>query len=152
MSEIPAKYESQYQHLLEELTAIVAETKFNMEMELVKGKWMLGRTIVEYGPKIEYGKAVVSKLSEDLGLSEREIYYCIKFAKKFPNLMEPGTDNFKIEEIPVEGKTVHWSKIKKKALTESSRSKNCDHNKTKIVHTKRKVCKNCGEVLDTQRF
>jgi len=64
-----------YENLILDLKKIQYET-------LVKGKWMIGKRIIEEEGKPEYGEGTVKDIAKDMGVSPRELWLCIQFAKK----------------------------------------------------------------------
>lgn len=147
---LPEKYSIKYDQLLEEVKAIISETRFNMQTELLKGKWLIGKSVIDYGPPREYGKSVVNKLSEDLGISSRDLYYCINFVEECPDFLDEYGEP-RLEQLNTSGKTVTWTKVKTEMLT-NSESESCKHEETKDITVIRTVCRNCGEVLETRRI
>lgn len=135
-----------YQNLLEECQAIIVETRFNSAIEILKGKWELGKRILEDELNFEragYGKKIVETVSKDLGMSAVHLWKCIQFYKKFPK--EKFDDV--LNELP-EGKAISWFKVstlylpkhkeeieKEKELEELQ--KTCDHPKLRCVKCKK---------------
>ncbi len=148
MTNIPVQYEVQYHQLQEEVRAIVSEVYFRVESEKLKGKWLVGKAIVDFAPERKYGNEVIKKLSSDLDISERELYYCVKFVEKYPvfidNAGEPNLD-----ELGIEGKTPAWSRVKLELLSGESP---CGHEKTKVKKTEIEVCENCGKVISRKEL
>ena len=69
-----------YQQLVSDLKQLAFEG-------IVKTKWFIGRRIIEdelkFG-KPEYGSKRIENLAKDLGGSIADLYFCIQFAKKYP--------------------------------------------------------------------
>jgi len=115
--------EEWYLVLLEDLRDIITERGFNASWELILGKWEIGKRILEEHPNFErkyiYGKEIAKIIAESLGRSRRDIYRCIKFARKYPNL----------NTLP-EGKAITWNKIIRNYLSNNKgEEKNEEFNK-----------------------
>ena len=93
-----------YQHLIEDCKAIITERKFNASWKLIQCKWEIGDRILKENDNFErakiYGKEIVRRVALSLNARKREIYLCIQFRKKYPDL----------NELP-EGKAITWHKI-----------------------------------------
>jgi hypothetical protein len=108
---------------------------------------LVGKSIIDFHPDREYGKAVIKRLATDLNIGERDLYYCVKFAEKFPNLLDQYSE-IKTETINIEGKTPSWSRIKNELLVE----KKCEHTETKIKSIEVEVCKKCGKCISRKEI
>ena len=98
-----------YSHFIEECRSAMVEAKFNSQIEALKGKWYLGKRIVEEElnlNKPEYGKHVMEILADDLDISISHIFKVAQFYKKFQ------FEHFDkvIEQLP-EGKAISWFKL-----------------------------------------
>jgi hypothetical protein len=143
MTNLPIQYSNQYDELQEEVRSIISETHFKIESERLKGKWWVGKSIIDFAPHRKYGKAVIKKLSSDLGISERELYYCVKFAEKFPVFLDKHNEP-EINSLEIEGKTPSWSRVKSELLSKES---NCKHEVVTIKKIEIEVCVNCGKII-----
>jgi hypothetical protein len=106
---IPLQELEWYQELCEECRAIIVETRFNSAVELLRGKWELGKRVTEEELNFQragYGEKIVEILAKDLGMSAVHLWKCIQFYKKFPK------ERFEdvISELP-EGKSISWYKV-----------------------------------------
>jgi hypothetical protein len=144
---LPIELTETYNYLKEEVSAIIHETTFRIESERLKSKWLVGKSIIDFHPDREYGKAVIKRLATDLNIGERDLYYCVKFAEKFPNLLDQYSE-IKTETINIEGKTPSWSRIKNELLVESK----CEHTETKIKSIEVEVCKKCGKCISRKEI
>lgn len=105
--EISLQNQEWYQGLVEDCQAIVVERGVNARMEVVEGKWELGQRITQANEEMErekiYGKRIIENLSNDLGVSNTDLWNCVKFYK------EIGVEQFDeaIPKLP-EGKNVSW--------------------------------------------
>jgi len=98
-----------YQALCEECRAIITETMFNSRIEMLKGKWELGKRVMEEELNFQragYGEKMVEVLAKDLEMSAVHLWKCIQFYKKFPQ------QNFDevVNELP-ESKNISWYKV-----------------------------------------
>ncbi len=117
-----------YHQLIEDCRAILTERSFNARMEIIEGYHELGERIVNdplYQPR--KSRAFLHRVANDIGASERTVYYAVAFYKKFP----------KLEKVPG-GKNISWRQIRIKYLTKGKREKK-EKKKTKTV-----VCPRCG--------
>jgi hypothetical protein len=144
---LPIELTETYNYLKEEVSAIIHETTFRIESERLKSKWLVGKSIIDFHPDREYGKAVIKRLATDLNIGERDLYYCVKFAEKFPNLLDKYSE-IDVVVIDVEGKTPSWSRIKNELLVESK----CEHLKTKKKTVEIEVCKKCGKCISRREI
>jgi hypothetical protein len=135
-----------YQELVEELRAIIVETRFNSTVELLRGKWELGKRITEEELNFQragYGDRMVETIAKDLGISPVHLWKCIQFYKKFPE----KTFEEVLQKLPG-GKAISWYKVstlylpkhkeevkKEKDLEELQ--KNCPHEKLKCTKCKK---------------
>lgn len=103
--EIVVLSESQewYNLLVDDCRNILTEAVHNSRWDLIQGYHQLGERIVTDGNYQEFAKGnktSVQGLAQNIGISERSIYYAIQFYEKYPDL---GT-------VP-EGKNISWNKI-----------------------------------------
>ncbi len=90
------KSEEWYQNLIDDCKTIITERRFNACWEVIQCKWEIG----DFKRVKIYGKKIVQGLAESLKVSERDVWYCIQFRKKYPDL----------NNLP-EGKAISWTKI-----------------------------------------
>lgn len=133
MQEIIVRDESEitnkdfYQSLLEDCQAIIVERGFRARMEVVEGKWDIGKRIYEENSQMNrqkiYGERIIENLSRDLGVSNSSLSACVQFFKKFE------VDDFEevISRLPG-GKETSWTKIVYELL---------GGNKEKVIRGKR---------------
>ena len=87
-----------YQELVSAIRGTRAESKVRVEraveQERVREAWEIGRLIDEHilqrKERAAYAKKVLPRLAADLGMSETELYYMIKFARAYPILPQAG--------------------------------------------------------------
>lgn len=125
---------SQWYHaLLDEVDAVRVETVYTAATTLLGGKLEIGKLITEKSKELPVTE-LVQYIAMDLKVSERDLWYCVKFFEMFP----------KIEKNPeYNSKAVSWNKVKK-LITGPKTEKPCEHKHTiKIV-----CCEDCGKKLD----
>jgi hypothetical protein len=97
--------------LIEDVKDILIERGFNARLELVTAYHEVGARIREESNDDERITAVVKRVAEAIGRSERTLWYAIRFYDKFPDL----------NMLP-EGKDLSWREICRRYLPESSPS------------------------------
>src|SRR3990167_3055272 len=96
---------SEYQTFVEECRAIITERVFRSRMEIIEGKWELGKLVKE-NPFSQN----VRRLGQDIGISHTELYACINFFEKYPSL-----EDF----LSKQNKNISWTKIEHELLPEN---------------------------------
>jgi len=91
-----------FSELCEQIKSIAIVKTFNSKVEIVEGKWLIGKEIEEAladstRQKI-YGKGINKMIAETVHWSEREIYRCRQFYSKYP---EEQFDKI-VSKIPVD--------------------------------------------------
>lgn len=102
------KQEDWYVLLVDDCKAIITEAVFTSRWALVEGHWRLGERIKKDKNWKEYAKgnkSSVQDLAQNIGQSERTIYYSLKACDNYP----------KLDTIP-EGKNITWNKLITKYL------------------------------------
>lgn len=92
---------SWYSELVSECQAIFTEKFFNHRWELVELYHLIGTRILEESKNAKWSE-LIKPLSLDLNIHERNLYYAVKFAEKFPDINSLS-----------EGKNCSWSKVRK---------------------------------------
>ena len=147
---MPSKEIAKREHLeelVDRLKSIIAERKFNVGMELIQMKHEIGHEIVNDPLYVQFGKGtgeLVKQIAEQIDTSDRDIYYCIEFYKKFPKLETA------IQTIAPEQKGLSWRAV----LREIGPPKTeCQHSVLKkVVWTiVRKVCRSCGFIVEEKK-
>ena len=101
-----------YGSLVDDCQAILTESLFNSRWELLAGYHAVGRRIVEdeqYQKHAKGNGSSLQDLANNLSVSERTLYYAIKFYQVFPVL----------ERLPG-GKSASWNKVITNYLTDGS--------------------------------
>lgn len=100
-----------YAAFLEECRAIITETVYNSRIELLQGKWELGKRITEqenlFNQRAVYGLQIIETIARDLGRGTSDIWYCVQFFKTYPESEFSAV----MEKLP-EGKSISWQKVK----------------------------------------
>ena len=99
-----------YGSLVDDCQAILTESLFNSRWELLAGYHAVGRRIVEdeqYQKHAKGNQVACKTLANNLSISERTLYYAIKFYELFPVL----------ERLPG-GKSASWNKVITEYLTD----------------------------------
>lgn len=128
----------EYTSMVEEIISTITETKFNAEMTIVEGKHKIGESVVTNPLYKKFGKGTgtfVTDLASDIGISERDLYYCINFYLKFPDMKTA------VEELPG-GKTISWRKVRGLLSDGQEESDPCEHKSTFEITLVQ--CKKCG--------
>jgi hypothetical protein len=130
-----------YIQLVDEAKAIAVQTRFESNVRLLEGKWLLGRRIYEdemNAKRAGYGDNLVEMLSRDLGTSTQGLWKCIQFYKKYPKA------NFENVVSDLSGvKRLTWFEICKSVLPSSKKNKDikfemsCQHEVFKCVKCKK---------------
>ena len=105
--------EERYQALLDEIHTIQGETIKLARDAVIQYKYKMGEAIVVELTRDnlqEYG-IIITRLSKDLKISESELYRCVEFKTKYPDLE-------KALELFPEGENISWDKIKTQYLPE----------------------------------
>jgi len=130
-----------FQALIEDCKDTIIEKRFIIAEELIKMKWEIGDRILQDTGNFEraqiYGRQIIVTVSKALDCSEREIYRCLQFRKKYPEL----------NNLP-EGKNITWHKIVNQYLSDKPKDeddpeKECQHEKVEILIR----CARCRERL-----
>lgn len=137
--------DEKYRHFIEECMAIKVESAFNSAMELIMGKWELGKRIVEEELNLEkagYGDGVMKVIAEDLDMSLSHLYKCVQFYKKYPL-----KDFEEVKGALPGGKNMTWYKVSQNLLPEGSDEKEEDTDKIRdCIHSKLK-CLRCEKEM-----
>jgi hypothetical protein len=108
---IPLQNEQWYTTLIEDCKDIAVETEFTSKWALVEGRHLLGKRILEEYDNFQRLRMPDSELVQRIAISisrqKRTVYYCIEFARKFPDL-----------SLLPEGKNVSFHHIINKYLTD----------------------------------
>lgn len=119
-----------YQHLQEEVGALITETRFNTQHDLIKSKHEIGKLIAENeknAPVLE----LIHVLSRKLDVSTRTIEQTVQFYRYDPML-----------KTLEEGKNISWRKCLKRFQVQKEKVP-CKHEHTKMIC----VCEDCGDKI-----
>ena len=93
------------------------------------GTWSVILMYHELGVRLLEEKDLqMTRVAEDLGRSERTLYYAIQFAKEYPD----------INKLP-KGKAITWRQIRNQLL--AGKSIDCSHEEVKEIS----ICSHCGK-------
>ena len=130
-----------FRALIDDCKTNIIERRYRIASELLELKWYIGDRILQDVGNFErskiYGKQIVSLVAKSLDCSERELYRCIQFRKKYP----------KLTDLP-EGKNITWHKIVNQYLSDKPKDEDnpeeeCQHEKVEILIR----CARCRERL-----
>lgn len=79
--QIESQKEEIYAQLVEQLRTVTVETAYRIDMEKLEARYEMGRMIVTSGlyEPYAYGAGLVKMLSHDMGISQRHLYWLIRF-------------------------------------------------------------------------
>ena len=109
MSKEIMNIEEIYNELIEDCQSIIIQTWKDAENLVIKGNYLLGEAILQASQHMDVTK-LVDRVSGDLRMSSRKLWYSVKFAKQFKSW---DAVNKIIEE------NTTWTGIKQQYLTES---------------------------------
>lgn len=125
--------EEWYEVMIDESVAILTERGYNIKVELIHLKWELGNRIFKEKGNFErfgYGKKIVETVARDLNVSRTELFYCIQFAEKYPEL-STIMDSW--------GKDMNWTKIKRDYLPKAGGGSEPKHYMTCILDKENRI-------------
>ena len=134
-----------FQALIDDCKTNIIERRYRIASELLELKWYIGDRILQDVGNFErsaiYGKQIVMLVSKSLNCSDRELYRCIQFRKKYPDL----------DNLP-EGKKISWHKIVNQYLPGKPKDgddpvSDCPHRQVEILIR----CARCRERLAFRR-
>jgi len=115
-----------YKSIVDDCRAILTERVWNSRSELIIGYGEVGERIFTDKNYQKYGKgnrAFNNRLFRDIGIGERNGYYCLEFYEKFI-YKKFGDVCTIVQSLPVkEGKNISWNKIKILYLPKSREQK-----------------------------
>ena len=120
--------------VLEEWSVANTELQFQFKWAKIEAMHKIGQLILDSQNQGVLLDLIVEEIAKRIEVSEREVYYCMKFAKTFP----------KLDKVP-EGKSISWNRVKKTYLTEGGgiNPEECGHAewREEVVL----ICKKCGK-------
>ena len=143
-----------YQTFIDECKSIIGEAKFKSTIELIKGKWELGKRISEEElnfEKAKYGERIIETIAEDIGWSNSHVWKCIQFYLKFqlPDFEEV------IPLIKTNTKEPTWYQITQNILPkpkeEEEKEKNLKEKQGNCPHARLK-CSECGKIFTLEEL
>ncbi|MDE2233430.1 MAG: hypothetical protein KGJ90_04965 [Patescibacteria group bacterium] len=117
----------QFDHLTEEVRAIIAQKRFEAGIALLEMRHEIGKAILD-SPLWQFHKKgqgeLINRISATVGLKDRSILYCVEFATRYPDFA-----GF-IQEYG-DGKLPKWYQIVRKELPSGERDEpeavSCKH-------------------------
>ena len=94
--------EEELAHLIDDCRDIITEGVTAVREKVIETKWELGDRLLKEGE--ERITPLLSRVSVELHTSQRDLFRCLAFRKKFPTLKETW------ERLP-EGKNISWHKL-----------------------------------------
>lgn len=120
-----------FEALLEELKALIVESRFAIEEQIIRAKHEVGRLIVEHEDKASSAELILI-VAEQLDVSERTIQQSVQFYRFDPKLT-----------VLNEGKNISWRKCLMR-MQKPKMIEPCEHEETKVIH----VCTKCGDKVN----
>jgi len=90
-----------YSALIDECRAIITEKSFQLNWTRLEMYHEIGRVIRDTSQGDKSITKLLQNLAEDMGITERTLWYAVQFYDKFPSL----------DELP-DGKSASWTKVK----------------------------------------
>ena len=100
-----------YRELIDECKGIMTEGVFHSRYILIETYHKVGELLRSHDDRVKITDLLTAS-AVDMGVSERKLWYAVKFYDKYPDL----------DRLP-EGKNISWNKIKTKYLTEAGEPK-----------------------------
>jgi len=94
--------QEEWDSLIEDCKAILIESVTTVRGAIIECKWELGNRLLEAGD--ERITPLLQRVAVEVHVSERDLFYCLAFRKKFPSLKEMWG------RVP-EGKNISWHKL-----------------------------------------
>jgi len=96
-----------YNHLVEELNAILVEGVYNSNLTLLETYHNFGSVLAQH--ETSYGDNFTKRVAQDLGKSQSTVQKCIRFARLYPDI-QVLLDQY--------DKTLTWRKVANEILVE----------------------------------
>ena len=106
-----------FDNLVERIKAILTESVFSARITLLEGKHRIGQEIVddELYKKWKKGTGdLVKEIEKKIGVGKTEIYLCIKFYQKFPDV------SALLERLPGKKNDITWAATKRLLVAPSA--------------------------------
>ena len=103
----------QFEQLVEDISAIITETSFNRNWDTITLKWNIGDCLFQVKEGVSN---LLTQVSEELNISERELWRCLKFRKAYPD-----------KNVLPERKSISWHKIANELLPDEKIKEPCEH-------------------------
>ncbi len=129
-------------HLAEEIKSILSEAVFSARMTLIEAKHLVGKTIVTnplYQKNIKGSGEVIKDVATRIGRSERDIYLCVRFYQKFPEIDRC------VQTLRGKKNDITWAAARR--LLDDKEPEDCHH---KWKEIKCWQCENCSQLRKTK--
>ena len=106
-------HEQSYRSFVQEIKDVMVECSFTSRWVLIEGYHIVGKLVLDYLNSDNTNADIttlVTTVANSLGVSERKMWYAVKFYRAFPDL----------NTLP-EGKDTSWHQIVRKYLTEGKK-------------------------------
>jgi len=94
--------DEEFDSIVDDCKTIMVESVASVRQDIIECKWSLGDRLLESGE--ERITPLLKRVAEAISISERDLFYCLAFRKKYQSLVKMW------EEVP-EGKNVSWHKL-----------------------------------------
>lgn len=102
--------EERLTHLAEEVHSILSESVFSARLTLLEARHLVGQTIVEnelYQKNQKGSGELIKQISDIVGRSDREIYFCVEFYNSYPKIEQL------VQTLGGKKNDITWSAVKR---------------------------------------
>jgi hypothetical protein len=136
----------EYNQLIDECIAVIAELSFSQAMTEIEKRHKVGELIVSSNLYKKYSKGsgdFLDRIAKDLDKSRSWVYESVKFYEKYPDVY-----TF-VETFKPEKKVIRWADVRKVLPAPSG----CEHQKTETetIEITRVRCIDCGKIIDEKK-
>lgn len=93
---------SGYEGVVNRCRELITQAK-RTALDFIKSRWALGKELLDVPRK--YGEGTITKLAADLGVKEKLLYDCMKFAERYPQ--------FEVRELEKLGDSLAWRSMRR---------------------------------------
>ena len=94
--------EAEFESLIDDCKSIMTESIVLVRQDVIECKWSLGDRLLASGE--ERITPLLKRVAESISISERDLFYCLAFRKKYDSIVNMWKD------VP-EGKNISWHKL-----------------------------------------
>jgi len=136
----------EYNQLVEECIAVIAELSFSQAMTEIEKRHKVGELIVVSPLYKKYSKGsgdFLDRIAKDLDKSRSWVYESVKFYEKYPDV-----STF-VETFNPEKKVIRWADVRKVLPAPNG----CQHLKTETetIEITRTRCLDCGKIINEEK-